>query len=51
LRVKADGSQVFEPIVDQINLRLPRSLAGRGDVEVRLTVNGRAANVAGINVK
>ncbi len=37
--------------LDQINLRLPRALAGRGDVEVRLMVNGRAANGAGINVK
>ncbi len=36
---------------DQINLRIPRSLAGRGDVEVSLTVNGIAANPALIKIE
>ncbi|MDX2041686.1 MAG: hypothetical protein SF097_10565 [Acidobacteriota bacterium] len=31
--------------LDQINLRLPRTLAGRGDVEIVVTTDGRAANV------
>jgi uncharacterized protein (TIGR03437 family) len=30
--------------LDQINLRLPRALVGRGEVEVALTVEGRKAN-------
>ncbi|MGH9844818.1 MAG: hypothetical protein ACREEM_39380 [Blastocatellia bacterium] len=30
--------------LDQINLRLPRSLVGRGEVEVALTVDGQKAN-------
>ncbi|HQR35581.1 MAG TPA: YCF48-related protein [Blastocatellia bacterium] len=30
--------------VDQINLRLPRSVGGRGEVSVDLTVDGKAAN-------
>jgi len=30
--------------VDQTNVRLPRALAGRGEVDVALTVDGRAAN-------
>ncbi len=30
--------------LDQINLRLPRSLTGRGEVEVALTVDGQKAN-------
>jgi uncharacterized protein (TIGR03437 family) len=29
--------------LDQLNLRLPRELAGRGEVEIALTVNGLAA--------
>lgn len=45
------GSQGGFAGLDQINLRLPRTLAGRGDVEVRLTVNGRAANAARIKVQ
>lgn len=36
---------------DQINLRVPRSLAGRGEIDLALTVDGRAANVVKINVK
>jgi len=31
--------------LDQVNLRLPRSLAGRGAVTLELTVDGKAANV------
>jgi uncharacterized protein (TIGR03437 family) len=30
--------------LDQINLRMPRSLNGRGEVEIALTVDGRKAN-------
>ena len=30
--------------VDQVNLRLPRSLAGRGEVDIVLIVDGQAAN-------
>jgi uncharacterized protein (TIGR03437 family) len=30
--------------LDQINLRVPRSLAGRGQVEIRLTVEGQTTN-------
>lgn len=37
--------------LDQINLALPRSLAGRGDVNVSLSVEGRAANTITINLK
>ncbi|NOT64283.1 MAG: hypothetical protein HOP19_29045, partial [Acidobacteria bacterium] len=37
--------------LDQINLRLPRGLAGRGDVDIALTVDGRAANPVQVNVK
>ncbi|MCG3160515.1 MAG: hypothetical protein JMDDDDMK_01584 [Acidobacteria bacterium] len=37
--------------LDQVNLRLPRSLAGRGEVDVVLTVDGKTANTVKINVK
>jgi uncharacterized protein (TIGR03437 family) len=37
--------------VDQINLRLPRTLAGRGDVEVALIVEGRRANAVRVSFK
>ena len=36
--------------VDQINLRLPRSLAGRGEVDIIITVDGETANTVRINI-
>ncbi|MFZ4629740.1 MAG: hypothetical protein ACOYNR_15550 [Blastocatellia bacterium] len=38
------GPQGQFPGLDQINVRVPARLAGRGHVEVRLSVEGRAAN-------
>ncbi len=37
--------------LDQINLRLPRSLSGRGEVEINMTVDGKSANIVKVNVK
>lgn len=37
--------------LDQINLRLPATLSGRGEVDVLLTVDGRSANTVKINIK
>jgi uncharacterized protein (TIGR03437 family) len=37
--------------LDQLNLRIPRSLAGRGEVEVTLTVDGHESNHVKIQVK
>jgi uncharacterized protein (TIGR03437 family) len=37
--------------LDQSNVRLPRSLAGRGEVDVVMTVAGKAANVPRVAVK
>lgn len=37
--------------LDQVNLRIPRSLAGRGDVDVVLRVDGKVANTVKINVR
>lgn len=36
--------------MDQINVRLPQVLRGRGDVDVVVTVDGRTSNVAKINI-
>ncbi len=37
--------------LDQANLRLPRSLTGRGEIDVALAVEGKAANTVRLNVK
>ena len=37
--------------LDQVNLYVPRSLAGAGEVPVILTVDGVTANVVIVNVK
>jgi uncharacterized protein (TIGR03437 family) len=37
--------------LDQLNLRIPRSLAGRGEVDVMLNVDGREANRVKVHVK
>lgn len=37
--------------LDQVNLRLPRALAGRGEVALALTVDGKAANAVRVAVK
>ena len=37
--------------LDQINVRLPRTLAGRGEVNIQLTVDGRTANPVQVRVQ
>ena len=37
--------------LDQVNVLLPRSLAGRGEVDVVLTVDGKTANTVTVNIK
>ncbi len=37
--------------LDQANLRIPRSLAGRGEVDVVLTVDGKIANTLKVNIR
>lgn len=45
------GPQGYFVGVDQLNAKLPRSLMGRKDVEVVLTVAGKAANTVKISIK
>lgn len=37
--------------LDQVNIKVPRSLLGRGTVDVALSINGKAANVVKVAVK
>ncbi|MGH9935370.1 MAG: hypothetical protein ACREAM_03935, partial [Blastocatellia bacterium] len=37
--------------LDQMNVRLPRSLAGRGEIDLVVTVDGKATNTVRISVK
>ena len=37
--------------LDQVNVELPRALAGRGEIDLALTVDGRAANLVRIAIK
>jgi uncharacterized protein (TIGR03437 family) len=37
--------------LDQVNARLSRSLIGRGNVDVVLTVDGKMANTIQVNIK
>jgi uncharacterized protein (TIGR03437 family) len=45
------GAQLEYVGLDQLNVFIPSSLAGRGAVEISLTVDGRAANTTTINIK
>jgi uncharacterized protein (TIGR03437 family) len=51
MNVEYAGNQNQFVGLDQINIRLSRSLVGRGEVDVKLTMDGSAANVVKINVK
>lgn len=37
--------------LDQLNLKIPRALAGRGKVELVFIVDGRRANAVTLNIK
>ncbi|MBI1766228.1 MAG: hypothetical protein HYR56_32895 [Acidobacteria bacterium] len=45
------GAQGSLEGVDQLNVRIPRNLAGRGEVPVQLNVNGKRANTVTINFR
>lgn len=45
------GSQGSFVGLDQINAQIPRSLIGRGEVDVTLTVDGKVANVVRVAIK
>ncbi len=45
------GSQGNFVGLDQVNAQIPRSLIGRGEVDVTLTVDGKVANVVRVAIK
>ena len=45
------GAQPEFPGLDQINVRVPPELRGRGQVEIAVNVSGRAANVVTMHVR
>jgi len=49
--VQYAGAQGEYPGLDQVNVKLPRALASRGEVAVALTAEGRAANPVTIRVR
>lgn len=51
MNVEYAGNQNQYVGLDQINIRLARSLIGRGEVEVNLTIDGRAANAVRVAIK
>ena len=49
--VQFAGPQGGFPGLDQVNALLSQSLAGRGNVDVVMNVDGRAANTVSINIR
>lgn len=49
--VEYAGAQGSFTGLDQINLRLPRTLAGRGEVDVLITVKGKPANPVKVRIR
>ncbi len=45
------GSQGDFAGLDQINARIPRSLIGRGEIDLALTVDGKMANIVRVQIK
>jgi uncharacterized protein (TIGR03437 family) len=45
------GAQGYFIGLDQVNVLVPRSLIGRGEVDVTVTVDGKAANTVRVNIK
>ncbi|MFN0165083.1 MAG: beta-propeller fold lactonase family protein [Bryobacteraceae bacterium] len=45
------GAQGSFPALDQVNVQVPASLAGRGEVTIALTVDGQSANAVTIGVQ
>ena len=45
------GLVAADPGLDQIDISIPKSLAGSGDVRVYLVAGGVASNVVGLNIQ
>jgi len=45
------GPQGFFEGVDQVNLQIPQSLAGKGNVDLVLTLDGKTSNTVKFKIK
>ncbi len=45
------GDQIYFTGVDQVNVLIPRSLAGRGEVDVVIRVDGQISNAVKVSIK
>lgn len=50
-QVQYAGAQSQYAGLDQVNVAVPRALAGQGEVDLVLTVDGKAANTVRVNIK
>ena len=50
-RVLSAGPQSQYPGLDQVNVMIPQSLAGSGELEVRLTIAGHVANPVRVTIR
>ena len=51
MTVSYAGPQSQYPGMDQVNIPLPKTLAGRGELNIDLAVAGQHANIVTIGVK
>ncbi|MGH9843418.1 MAG: hypothetical protein ACREEM_32170 [Blastocatellia bacterium] len=51
LPTELEGVTVLLTGLDQVNVRLARSLAARGEADVILTIDGKMANTVRVNVQ
>jgi uncharacterized protein (TIGR03437 family) len=49
--VQYAGAQSQFPGLDQVNVVIPRELAGHGEVDLALTVDGKTANTVRVNIR
>jgi uncharacterized protein (TIGR03437 family) len=49
--VQSVGPVANSPGLDQVTLRVPRSLAGRGEMDIVLRVDGETANTVKVNIQ
>jgi uncharacterized protein (TIGR03437 family) len=47
----AGAQNTAYPGLDQVNVLLPRSLAGKGDVTIQVTVDGQAAEPGHVTIQ
>ncbi|MEK7407617.1 MAG: hypothetical protein AAB225_21270 [Acidobacteriota bacterium] len=49
--IRRTGRRRQYPGLDQVNVRIPRALAGKGEVPIALTVDGQKANAVTVSIR